>query len=166
MTSRTPKIILLLVILTLYVGQTSQAQVLDYATKIKIEKGKKITEKTFLIQVKNKENNWLSHIEVGHGPDAEFSLIGAKVIDAKGNIVKKLRKKDISTKSDLSHGTFYQDDLIEEFDLYWNEYPYQIEYSYRITEEKIYLHHKMVSFGLYQSNHREKFLTSGSSIYL
>lgn len=136
MTSITPKIILLLVILTLYVGQTSQAQVLDYATKIKIEKGKKITEKTFLIQVKNKENNWLSHIEVGHGPDAEFALIGAKVIDAKGNIVKKLRKKDISTKSDLSHGTFYQDDLVEEFDLYWNEYPYQIEYSYRITEEK------------------------------
>ncbi|MCK5442271.1 MAG: DUF3857 domain-containing protein [Maribacter sp.] len=136
MTSRIPKTLLFLVILALFVGHISKAQVLDYTTKIKIEKGKKITEKTFLIQIKNKENNWLSHIEVSHGPDDEFTLMEAKVIDSKGNIVKKLRKKDISTKSDLSHGTFYQDDLVEEFDLYWNDYPYQIEYSYRISEEE------------------------------
>lgn len=112
------------------------AQVLDYSTIIKVEDGKNIITKKFLIQVNSKDKNWLSHVEIAHNPNQEFDLIEAKVLNSKGSTVRKLRKKDLITKSNLSYSTFYQDGLIEEFELYWNEYPYQIEYSYRITEKE------------------------------
>lgn len=122
-------------LICLLASYKSYAQVLDYTTVIKIEEGQKITERTFLIQINKKEDNWLSKIKVSHSPSQTFSLIAAKIIDSKGSTLRKLKKKEITTKNDLSHGTFYQDDLIEEFKLYWNEYPYLINYSYRITEQ-------------------------------
>jgi hypothetical protein len=99
-------------------------------------KGRKITERNVLVQVNDKQSNWLSHIEIGHNPKQEFSFEYARVLDVGGNTLRKLKKKDITTRNNLSYSTFYQDDLITEFDLYWNQYPYQVEYSYTITEEE------------------------------
>lgn len=97
---------------------------------------KKITEKDLVIRIDSKEDNWLGHIEIAHSPSEKYELIHARVKDTEGRLLKNLRKKDLLSKSDLSYGTFYQDGLVEEFDLYWNEYPFIIEYSYRIIEEE------------------------------
>ena len=109
------------------------AQILDFDTTIKIDKGEKTTIRRFLIQINQKEDNWLSEIEIGHEAGDKFSLLMAHVIDSKGNIVRKIRKKDIITRSNRSINTYYQDGLVEEFDMYWDKYPYQIEYSYQIS---------------------------------
>ena len=120
--------------------QKTSCQVLKYDSKIFIEtNGKKTTEKTVLVQIDDKQSNWLSHIEIKHNPKQTFSFNYARIIDSKGNILRKLKKKEISTRSDFSYQTFYQDDLITEFDLYWNQYPYRVEYSYTITEEEFLL---------------------------
>ncbi len=108
------------------------AQVIDYSTNIKVEKGRKITERSFIIQINDKAGNWPSQVKIDHGPNDEFDLLEAFVTDRSGEVVRKLKKKDIVTKSDLSYGTFYQDGLEESFDLYWHEYPYQVHYSYRL----------------------------------
>ena len=120
--------------------QKTSCQVLKYDSKIFIEtNGRKTTEKTVLVQINDKQSNWLSHIEIKHNPKQRFSFNYARIIDSKGNILRKLKKKEISTRSDVSNQTFYQDDLITEFDLYWNQYPYRVEYSYTITEEEFLL---------------------------
>lgn len=112
-------------------------QILNYETKVTIANdGKKITERTVLTQINSKEENWLSHIELNHNPKQEFKLNYAQLLDLKGNIVRKLKKKELVTRNDLSYQAFYQDDLITEFDLYWSEYPYRVEYSYSIEEEE------------------------------
>lgn len=117
--------------------QSLLAQVVDYKTKIFIDdNGKKTTEKTILVQVNNKQENWLSHVEMRYDPNQKFSFNYANIIDATGNVVRKLKKKELITRNDLSHQAFYQDDLITEFDLYWNQYPYSVEYSYTIEEEE------------------------------
>ncbi len=120
----------------LLVFDALKAQVLDYSTLIQLENGRKKIIKKFLIQINDKESNDLAHVEVEHSSSQKFSLIKANVIDSKGNIVRKLRKKDILTKSDRSYETFFQDDWVEEFDLYWNEYPYRMEYVYQIVENE------------------------------
>lgn len=121
---------------------SSYGQVLSYHTKIKIENGVKTTERICRIQINSKADNELSRIRLKHGPNDKFNLVSAKIIDATGKTLRKLKKKDIITKNDLSYGTFYQDDLIEEFDLFWNEYPYQIEYNYHIKEDNyLYIAH-------------------------
>ncbi|MBI6121168.1 DUF3857 domain-containing protein [Salegentibacter maritimus] len=117
--------------------QTSFGQVINNQTKIYISKnGKKTTKKTILVQVNNKEENWLSHIEMRHNPQQEFSFNYAYLTDVEGERIKKLKKKELTTRNKLSYQAFYQDDLITEFDLYWNQYPYRVEYSYTIEEEE------------------------------
>jgi hypothetical protein len=138
MYSKTFYIILFLILTGPFANQKSSAQVIDYITRIKIEGGKKITEKNYVIQINERESNGLSEIKISHSPNQKFTLIEAKVIDSYGNTVRKLRNKDITTRSDMSYTVFYQDDLVEEFSLYWNTYPYRIEYSYQFTEEDFF----------------------------
>ena len=117
--------------------QSLFGQVLNYETKVIVDgQGKKTTQKTILIQINDKENNWLSHVEIGHNPKQDFALNWAMITDLRGTPLRKLKKKDIVTKNNLSYQAFYQDDLITEFDLYWDQYPYQIEYSYTLVERE------------------------------
>ncbi len=113
----------------------TNGQVIDYSTTVKIEKGKKITERSFLIQVNSKEHNGLSEVKMHYSANQEFELLEAYIVDPNGKTVRNLKKKEITTKSDVSYGTFYEDDFIKEFALKWNEYPYQIKYKYRVTED-------------------------------
>lgn len=136
MNSRTLHVFLI-VLIVISSLQNTWSQVLKNETKITIDvNSKKIIEKTVRIQVNDKQVNWLSHVEIRHNPQQVLSFNYARIIDPKGNTLRKLKKKDLSTRNDLSYQAFYQDDLITEFDLYWNEYPYQIEYSYTITVEQ------------------------------
>mgnify|MGYP006277561289 FL=1 len=114
----------------------SCSQVLNYETIIFADQNKKITERRFSILIPDKESNWLSHVEIRHRPYQDFKFLKAEIIDSQGNTVRKLRKKDVETRSNISHESFYQDDLIEEFDLFWHSYPYRIEYSYEMSEEE------------------------------
>lgn len=117
--------------------QLTYGQILNYETKVTIDDdAKKTTERTILIQINNKDENWLSHVELGHNPNQAFSVNYAYILNKEGNIVRKLRKKEQINRSNLSYQAFYQDDLITEFDLYWNQYPYRIEYSYTIKEKE------------------------------
>lgn len=112
-------------------------QIVNYETKVTIaDDGKKTTERTVLIQINSKAENWLSQIKLNHNPKQEFKLNYAQILDLKGNIIRKLKKKELVTRNDLSHQAFYQDDLITEFDLYWSKYPYRVKYSYSIEEEE------------------------------
>lgn len=117
-------------------NQKGIAQVLEYDTKITIsENGMKQTEKRVLIQINDKSENWLSQVEISHSPRQKLSFDYAHIIDSSKKKVRKLKKKEIETRSKLSRGTYYQDEQVSEFELYWNEYPYQIEYAYTIKEE-------------------------------
>ncbi|WP_324720744.1 DUF3857 domain-containing protein [Salinimicrobium sp. HB62] len=121
--------------------QNIRSQVLKNETRITIDnKNRKKTVKTVSIQINNKSENSLAHVEIRHSPLQDFSFGHARIIDFQGNTLRKIRKKDLTTRNDLSYAAFYQDDLITEFDLYWHQYPYTIEYSYTIEErEFIYL---------------------------
>ncbi|WP_462280164.1 hypothetical protein [Salinivirga cyanobacteriivorans] len=113
----------------------SVAQVLDYSTSITIDNNKKVTETTYLIQINQKESAHLSDITIYHDAKDKFKLLEAYVIDANGDKVKKVKKRDVKTRNRRTYSTFYQDDLIEEFDLHWSTYPHLIKYAYRIIEK-------------------------------
>ena len=66
----------------------------------------------------------------------KFTLLKAHITNNRGKVVRKIKKKDISSRNSRSNGTFYEDELVKEFDLHWNEYPYTIEYSYKLIEKK------------------------------
>ncbi len=113
------------------------SQVLSHDTRISVDKkGRKRTEKRLLIQINGKHEEWLSEIEIRHSPQQDLSFDYAQILDMEGNVLRKVRKRDLTTRSLRTEQAFYMDDLVTEVDLYWHQYPYQIEYAYTIEEEE------------------------------
>lgn len=111
------------------------AQVINYDTSISVDKHKKTVEKSIVLQINNRDQSWLSDIEIPYNISQKVDIIEAYISDARGQTVRKLKKKDIYTQSDISYGAFYEDDYIKKFTLNWNTYPYRVTYRYKVVEE-------------------------------
>lgn len=129
-------LILLLLLLPLTAFGQGGNQIIDFNTNIKAEKDQLIQEVSFLIQINDRQSDWISNIEIPYDEDDKLEILEASIINAQGVTVRKLKKKEITNRSHISNGTFYEDDLIKEFQLRWNEYPYRIKYRYRKTTAK------------------------------
>ncbi len=105
--------------------------VLEYNTDIKIEKGKLIEEKSILIQINNKTANWISDVEITYSEDDKLEILEASILNPSGQVIRKLKKKEIISRSNMSDDTFYENLFLKEFKLKWHEYPYLIKYVYR-----------------------------------
>ncbi|MEM0939143.1 MAG: hypothetical protein AAF600_12315 [Bacteroidota bacterium] len=126
--------------LAYFISLNGSAQILKHLTTISLQDGELSTTEEFLIQVNNPNQRSLGEISIPHGQNQNFKITSAEIIDKSGTVVYKLKKKDIIVHSRFSRGTFHQDDLVSEINLFWNEYPYKIHYSYQNTvDEFIYL---------------------------
>ena len=135
--------------LLLYSASFGQAgnEVVEFKTSLKVKNSKLVEEKSFLIQINNKESDWISDIEIQYSKGDKLEILEASIINYLGVTVRKLKKKEIITRSDISYGTFFEDSMVKEFTLKWNEYPYIIKYSYRkIYEEFLYVSRWYPSF--------------------
>lgn len=111
----------------------TNSKILDYTTNITYENEKLIVEESYLIEIASPETDWLSDISIYYDKKLDLEILEAVILDQSGKKLRKLSEKEITTRSNFSYGTFYQDGLVKEFSLKWNEYPYRISYSYRRT---------------------------------
>jgi len=133
--------ILLLSSTELSLGQ-SGCEIIDFSTTIEVNKNKLIEERSYIIQINKKESDWISDIEIPYKEQDKLNILEASIIDLNGNIIRKLKKKEIISRNDISRGAFFEDSWVKEFKLKWNQYPYRIRYSYRKTQNKfIYVAH-------------------------
>lgn len=109
------------------------SQVIDYSTKIYIEDGEKLVRKSYTINISSIEDRETGEISIIHSSRSDFKLLNAKITDKNGEVVRSIKKKDLHEVSMRTRETFFQDNKVVKFNLHWNEYPYQITYSY---EEK------------------------------
>ncbi|AHM61938.1 hypothetical protein D770_18430 [Flammeovirgaceae bacterium 311] len=114
-------------------------EVIDYATLIKAAREKLVVERTCLIQINNKQSDWVSAIEIPYRAGEKLDILEASIIDRNGKVVRTLKKKEIISRSAISQGTFFEDSFVKEFNLKWHEYPYRVKYSYR-KETNQFLH--------------------------
>lgn len=112
------------------------SQIIDYHTKIELDYDEKITTKIVTIQVNNIDQRSRGEIEIPH--DNNLKILYAEITDLDGKVLQKLKKKDILTRTAFSQITFHQDQKISEFDLYWNNYPYQIRYAYKTYQKNFF----------------------------
>lgn len=127
----------LISLILLLLGSTLSGQMLLNECKVTIDaSGKKKTTQTYRIQVNNKQSNWLAEVSIPHTPKQKFTLKYATIFDQYGEVVRKVKKKELTTRNRPSRMAFFQDDLISELSLYHSSYPYQIEYSYDIVEDE------------------------------
>lgn len=114
--------------------------ILEYNTNIQLDNGKLIEEKSVLIQINDNNSDWISEVEISYGENEKLQILEASIINSQGQVVRKLKKKEIVTRSDVSSGTFYENSFVKEFSLKWNKFPYLIKYVYRTTvQDYIYI---------------------------
>ena len=114
---------------------SSYSQIVKNLTNISLNNNILTKKVENVIVINNKDERDLGEIYLNHKDDDNFKVLYAEIIDNSGNVVVKLKKKDILTRSSFSRYTFHNDYWVSEFNLFWNTYPYTIKYSYQTSRK-------------------------------
>ncbi len=135
---RASKIYIFLLFLCIISGLQAQVdcEVVEYKTDIVLKDGLLTETTSVLIQINNKNADWVTDIEIPYRSYMDIDIIEGLIYNAKGKIVRKLKKKDIISARDYSAKSFYDDFMHKKFSLRWNEFPYSIKYTYETSNPK------------------------------
>lgn len=120
-------------------GQNHSAELISQETSISIDKNRLTKEYYYEIKINNRAGEKHADISIPYTKMDKLSNVEAYIKDSDGKVVKRLRKNAIVERSLISSFSFYEDNLIKEFTLKHNTYPYTIVYSYRIQQRE-FLH--------------------------
>lgn len=132
-------IILLLSLMSTGFSQSSGGRIIEYAQHATVEPGLLRNEISYLIEVNNKESNWLGDIRIYHDEGDKYKLEEAVLLDKWFSTIRKIKKKDVVTVRAGSRGTFFDDRLVDKFSIKHDVYPYYVKYRYTI-ESKDFLY--------------------------
>jgi hypothetical protein len=68
---------------------------LERNSEIKIEKTKLSEIHSFLIQINNRESNWISEIKIPYENGEKVKILEAAIVNSDGTIIRKLKKNEI-----------------------------------------------------------------------
>jgi hypothetical protein len=108
-----------------------KGRVVHRFSRISVEKQLLTVDEEVLVQVDNNEAGFLGKIAIPYSPDEKFEILEAVILNQQGAVVRSLSKKEITTRSYFSSDTYFADKLVKEFNLHWNEYPYQVRYRFQ-----------------------------------
>ncbi len=92
-----------------------------------------LVRKSYVINISGSEDREAGDITIRSSIHSDFKLLNAVITNNSGEVVRTIKKKDISEVSLRSREAFFQDGKLLKFDMHWHEYPYQIKYSYEET---------------------------------
>nr|WP_321452373.1 transglutaminase domain-containing protein [uncultured Carboxylicivirga sp.] len=118
-------------------AQLQHAVVKKYNTHIYFDGNKLIQHTDIEIQINT--TNGTNYAEVDIYSKNQLKDLNANIEDLNGNIIKKLKKKDLKHTSASSYSTFHSDGQYTSFSLIYNQYPHIFKYSYT-TELTNYIH--------------------------
>ncbi|MBC8005722.1 MAG: DUF3857 domain-containing protein [Verrucomicrobia bacterium] len=122
---------------TLY-SQAFDAEVVEYTTLCSIDKDKLTQIDTVTIQVNNRAGDKFTDIAIPYSKTDKLSNVAAWIEDMNGNIIRSLKKSDMTDKSAISDISLYEDNFNKCFQLKHNTYPYRITFTYQ-TNPKNYM---------------------------
>lgn len=121
-------------------AQDYDAELLSYETGTSLKEGRLIRSTLVRLQINNRAGEQYARVSIPYSSLKEISKVQGKITDQRGQVVRTLKRRDISERSYISDMSLYEDDYVKEFTLKHNSYPYTIEYSYQIQEvEFLYL---------------------------
>jgi hypothetical protein len=118
------------------VAQNYDAELLFCKTKIEVAKDKLTKDYLFQIKINNRAGEDYTTIKIPYSNLNKIRNIEAFITDNNNRIVKKLSKNEIVEKSAITDFSFYEDNMIKEFTLKHNTYPYTITYSFQSQQSE------------------------------
>ncbi len=135
----TSLIIGLFCLLAIYSHAQYNAFVESYDTHISYKNNTLTTRNTVVLQINDKESNWITEVDIGFKSGQKIQILSAEILDLNNNTLREIKKKEIVTLNDVSTGSLYDDYFIKRIDLKWHQYPYKIKYTYE-KEGKSFLY--------------------------
>lgn len=105
-------------------------------TSVEVRDNKLVTDESTKILIQKREGDQYARVDIYYQRGDKLDIEYAEVLDASGNVVKKIKKKDLVTRSAISDISFYDEGMVMELDMRWHQYPYQIRYAYTHIESK------------------------------
>lgn len=105
--------------------------IIEYTTICKIEESKLLVERSYILQINNKNGDWLAEVSIPFREKEKVESLEAWITNSQGEVIRKLKKNDIVDRSEISDISLYEDDFVKTFDLKHNVYPYRVHYSYQ-----------------------------------
>ncbi|TCO07992.1 DUF3857 domain-containing transglutaminase family protein [Natronoflexus pectinivorans] len=131
---------LLILFPAILTGQSHDAELISLRTSVSINRGRLITNNHFEIKINNRGGERYTDVVIPFSTMNRVSNIEAFILDANGNEVKKLSRRDIKERSTVSGISFYRDRKEKYFTLNHHEYPYTLVYSFQMRQrEFVYL---------------------------
>ena len=121
-------------------AQQPNAVLLNQRTDISLSGTKLVKQHYYEIQINNRTGEKYTNVDIFYSSLIKVSKIEAAIKDIPGNEIKKLKKADVKSRSAISDISLYEDNMIYEFTLKHNVYPYILCYSYEeISDEFLYI---------------------------
>ncbi len=133
---------LILLISTLLYGQGTDCVVINYDTHV-IFNGKKVVDNLSLeLLINSAVGTEYAEISIPYSENNEVKNLEAGIYDIFGNEIRKLKKKNITTRTPWDNSNFHTDNRLLTFKLIHTTYPYIIKYKYSyVTNNYISLTH-------------------------
>ena len=126
-------VIIFIVLLLSVTSYAADSEVLNMVSIRKIEGNKLVCIDSFEIRINNRIGDDAAEISIPYDKKDKLSIESARIEDVSGNVVRILKKSEITDRQAFSYFAFYQDKYVKEFQLKHNTYPYVVKYSYKIT---------------------------------
>ena len=121
-------------------GEEGNVVLLFQKNEIEVTKRHSLIKKYhFEIQIRNRFAEKYTKIAIPYTKKNKIQNLRAIVKDADGRVVRTLRKDEVVDRSNISDISLYEDNMVKEFVIKHNSYPYTICYSYQ-QEEKEFLY--------------------------
>jgi len=88
---------------------------------------------TYAVTIFRKDKESEGEIGLHYDKFKELGSLDGTIYDAAGNVVRELSSNDIKDESAISDYSIYEDSRVKKAAMYYNRYPYTVEYVYEYT---------------------------------
>jgi len=115
---------------------TPDCEVIKYIKYCEVKNNKLFQTDTLIIQINNRTGEKYTDIEIPYSKNSKVSNIEGWIEDISGNVVRTLKRNEITDKSNISEISMFEDNYVKTFQLKHNSYPYRIFYTFKTTESQ------------------------------
>lgn len=129
-------VILSIVCIQNVLAQDKRSETISHKTYFELTENQFARTDSIVLQVNERMGDVVADIAIFYSKGDKVSIGDAWIEDHLGNVVRKLKKSEISDRSAISNISLYEDDFVKEFTLRHNTYPYRICYSQKIVTSR------------------------------